>query len=160
MNPRTLIVLALVFTATARAAAPAAESGLARRYAEVRSRIEALFQHRDTPSPELSVLDNPFLVGPPGDALLSTVSGLTSESPTAAVTPTFSRLQQIAATLRITGLVRIGGVSQIVVNSTPRKVGEVISVMSQGSPVFIRLTAFEPGLVTFALDGESVTIRY
>jgi hypothetical protein len=62
----------------------------------------------------------------------------------------------IVATLRITG---VGGVSQLVVNSMSRRAGDIIRVMEQGSPVFVRLTRFEPGLATFSPDGEDVTLR-
>ena len=69
--------------------------------------------------------------------------------------PTFTRLQLIVATLRITG---VGGVSQLVVNSMSRRAGDIIRVMEQGSPVFVRLTRFEPGLATFLLMGKM--LRY
>ncbi len=159
MNVRPFLLLFLSLAASAHAAAPAQETALQRRYAEVRSRIEALFSHRDTPPPAIAFEDNPFIVGTP-DAAAVPVPGATPARTAASALPSFTRLQLIAATFRITGLVRVGGVSQLVVNSAPRKAGDIISVMWQGSPVFVRLTAFEPGLATFSLDGENVTLRY
>ena len=160
MNFRPLCLFFLGLTASAHAAAPAQETALQRRYAEVRSRIEALFSHRDTPPPAIAFEDNPFFIGSPeAEPTLPIPGGGPTRTATAAA-PTFTRLQLIAATLRITGLVRVGGVSQLVVNSAPRKPGDIISVMWQGSPVFVRLVAFEPGFATFSLDGENVTLRY
>ena len=39
------------------------ETALQRRYAEMRSRIEVLFSHRDTPPPAIAFEDNPFVIG-------------------------------------------------------------------------------------------------
>ena len=38
------------------------ETALQRRYAEMRSRIEVLFSHRDTPPPAIAFEDNPFVI--------------------------------------------------------------------------------------------------
>ncbi|HEY0965967.1 MAG TPA: hypothetical protein VGD88_01145 [Opitutaceae bacterium] len=162
MTPRLALVLLLTLAAAsvARAASGAQETALQRRYAEVRSRIDALFQHRDTPPPAISVEDNPFIVGSTAQALAAPAAPGIAPPRAAAPAPTFTKLQLIAATFRITGLVRVGATSQLVVNSAPRKAGDIISVMWQGSPVFVRLTRFEPGLATFSLDGENVTLRY
>lgn len=160
MNFRLFLLLVSGFTASAQAAAPAQETALQRRYAEVRSRIEALFSHRDSPPPAIVFEDNPFFIGSPEAEAAPPLPGAGPARTATAAAPTFTRLQLIAATFRITGLVRVGGVSQLVVNSAPRKAGDIISVMWQGSPVFVRLTTFEPGLATFSLDGENVTLRY
>lgn len=160
MNLRLLFLLLIGLTASAHAAAPAQETALQRRYAEVRSRIEALFSHRDNPPPAIAFEDNPFFIGSPEAEATLPIPGAGPARSASAPAPTFTRLQLIAATFRITGLVRIGGVSQLVVNSAPRRMGDIISVMWQGSPVFVRLTRFEPGFATFSLDGEDVTLRY
>ncbi len=160
MKTRFLLIPVLI-ALSVHAAAPVTETALSRRYAEVRSRIDALFQHRDSPPPPITFGDNPFLVGSSSPADESDAAPGTEAVPSRGpAAPTFTRLQLIVSTFRITGLVRIGGASQLVINSAPRKPGELISVMWQGSPVFIKVSTIEPGLVTFELDGERVAVRY
>lgn len=159
LRPPLLLFVGLT-TAYAQAAAPAQETALQRRYAEVRSRTEALFRHRDSPPPAIAFEDNPFAIGSPEAEAALPIPGAGPSRAAATAPTTFTRLQLIAATFRITGLVRVSGVSQLVVNSAPRRKGDIISVMWQGSPVFVRLTRFEPGLATFSLDGEDVTLRH
>lgn len=156
MNLRPFLVLALAFgPALAAPAAAQPGSALAKRYAEVRARSDTLFQHRDAPAIAITFADNPFLIGPVPAGRLVPVG---TETSAAFVRP--PRLQQIAAALRISGLVQIGGLNHLVINQSARKVGDLIGVPWEGSTVFLRVQEILPGIVTFVLEDETVSVRY
>ncbi len=125
------------------------------RYAEVRERIDALFQHRDSPPVEIAYADNPFLIG-----VVRPPSSNTPETPVIVTESVEARLQAIVDGLRISGVGLMGGVDFVFINQEPRKVGDIISVTRQGATVFVRVDAISPGQVTFSLEGVSISRRF
>ncbi len=69
-------------------------------------------------------------------------------------------LNKIAGELRVTGMVTIGGRRALVINGTPRREGETITVKSGTATHYLLFKSLGNGTATFAMDGAEATIRF
>lgn len=147
--PRLVAGLALLALVPAHAAAP-------ERAAQTRTRIEALIGRRAAPRPLPEALPNPFQTG-------SERAGLGPAQPGAPVGPgapvedDLSILARYATTLRISGAVEIGGRSQLVINGTPFKEGDLVKVPHTEPPEYLKLIGISRNELTLGLR-EAVLI--
>lgn len=71
-----------------------------------------------------------------------------------------SLLNKLAGELRVTGMVTIGGRRALVINGTPRREGETITVKSGPATYYLLFKNLGNGTATFAMDGAESTIRF
>lgn len=69
-------------------------------------------------------------------------------------------LNKITGELRVTGMVTIGGRRALVINGTPRREGETITVKSGASTHYLLFKSLGNGTATFAMDGAEAVIRF
>lgn len=69
-------------------------------------------------------------------------------------------LNKLAAELRVTGMVTIGGRRALVINGVPRREGETIAVKSGAATHYLLFKSLGNGTATFAMDGAEATIRF
>ena len=69
-------------------------------------------------------------------------------------------LNKLAGELRVTGMVTIGGRRALVINGTPRREGETITVKSGAATHSLLFKSLGNGTATFAMDGAEAVIRF
>lgn len=69
-------------------------------------------------------------------------------------------LNKLAGELRVTGMVTIGGRRALVINGTPRREGETITVKSGAATHYLLFKSLGNGTATFAMDGAEAVIRF
>jgi hypothetical protein len=69
-------------------------------------------------------------------------------------------LNKLTGELRVTGMVTIGGRRALVINGTPRREGETITVKSGPTTYYLFFKSLGNGTATFAMDGAESTIRF
>ncbi len=69
-------------------------------------------------------------------------------------------LNKLTGELRVTGMVTIGGRRALVINSTPRREGETITVKSGSTTYYLFFKSLGNGTATFTMDGAESTIRF
>ena len=69
-------------------------------------------------------------------------------------------LNKLTAELRVTGMVTIGGRRALVINGTPRREGETITVKSGPATYYLFFKTLGNGTATFAMDGAESIIRF
>lgn len=132
--------LALLALVPVHAAAP-------ERAAQTRARIEALIGRRVNPQPLPEALPNPFQTGSdrPGGGPAQPAG---PAGPGVPVEDDLSILARYAATLRISGVVEIGGRSQLVINGTPFKEGDLVKVLRTEPPEYLKLIGISRNEIT------------
>lgn len=161
-----LIVVALL-------ASPVAPAGTPSPSPAITQQIDALLKHRLRPEPLPVELPNPFVVTAGGirDAVTDPVRGRSNAFAEAgaaaanpdreAVAPTnVDVLAACASRLRIGGVIRIKDQLQIVVNDTPRKEGDFITVPWSGASVHLRIVKLLPEQLTLRYLDAELTVRY
>lgn len=145
----------------APAAKPAGTPGLPPRMQQVRARIEALFADRSLPPAAPSLVDNPFRPAGALPVMQAPVPGdAGGGAPPAVAGSDAEVLQQAVATLRVTGIFDVGGVTHLVINSRPYKAGDVLQVAVGGQTVYLRIRDVAPNRVTLALHDAEATLKY
>jgi hypothetical protein len=135
---------------------------LSPRFQEVRDRINALFQYRDSGLPPLEPGFNPFrspaapVVAPVG--IEPAPEG--TPQPAAAAASDLALLQASVAALKVSGIVEIGGKQHFVINSRPFKEGDVIQTHAQGVPVYLRVREIKQGRMVLALNEAETTLKW
>jgi len=128
----------------------------AERAAQTRARIESLIGRRGTPPPLPEALPNPFQTG----------SGLPGGGPAQPAGPAgpgvpaeddLALLTRYATALRISGAVEIGGRSQLVINGTPFKEGDLVKVPGTEPPEYLKLLGISRNEITLGFR-EAVLI--
>ena len=69
-------------------------------------------------------------------------------------------LNKLTGDLRVTGMVTIAGRRALVINGTPRREGETITVKSGPTTYYLFFKNLGNGTATFAMDGAESTIRF
>jgi hypothetical protein len=69
-------------------------------------------------------------------------------------------LTKLTSELRITGMVNSGGRRSLIVNGSPRREGDVLTVKSATATHYLVLKSLGNGTATFALDGAESTVRF
>jgi hypothetical protein len=147
--------------AIARAQKQSVPNPLAPRFAQVRERIDTLFEHRNEPPPPPDAKHNPFR----GAAVAPAPAGVDGKGVVAAAAPVtpldnLTLLQQAAATLKISGVFEIGGRSHLVINARPYKQGDVVQTLAQGEKVYLRLKEISKRSVTLTLNDAEMSLTY
>ena len=145
-----------------KAPKPSVPNPLAPRFAQVRERIDALYQHRNAAPPPLDPRENPFrLQGPAPAAPGALVAAGRGVGPTAPVSlNALGMLQQAVATLKISGVFEIAGRSHLVINARPYKEGDVLQAQVQNEPVYLRVKEISKRSVTLVLNEAEMTLKY
>jgi hypothetical protein len=68
-------------------------------------------------------------------------------------------LNKLTAELRVTGMMNVGGRSSLIINGTPRREGDTITVKSGAATYYLFFKKLGNGTATFTLDGAESTIR-
>lgn len=129
--------LALLPLVPVHAAAP-------ERTEQTRTRIEALLGRRVTPRALPETLPNPFQIG-------SATPGAGPAQPAGRSGPVeddLSLLARYATTLRISGAAEIGGRSQLVINGTLFKEGDLLKVPHTEPPEYLKLIGISRNEIT------------
>ncbi len=130
---------------------------LAPRFKQVREKIDTLFQHRNAPPAPIDIRTNPFRM--PGSAPVAPATP--GEKPVVTDASTdLAILQQSAATLKISGVLEIGGQSHLVINARPYKQGDVFQTQVRGDAVYLRIQDISRRSVTFALNEAEMTLKF
>jgi hypothetical protein len=124
MKPR---LLGLLFLLPLLPAGLAAAGAPADTFAPVKAQIDLLLEHRRTPPPFTPAADNPFVRPGGGEGeLVSTTPA--NPGPAAKANPTVDLIHRLAAQLRISGSVNLGGRIQVIINGTPCEEGRMLPV--------------------------------
>ncbi|HRJ46488.1 MAG TPA: hypothetical protein PKY38_03945 [Opitutaceae bacterium] len=110
-------------------------------------RINQLYQPRTDTPPPVNPRHNPFRIG--GDPLPIDNRG---QDDAHAVTSDEVLLRQAAATLKVSGVLEIGGTLRLSINTANYGVGDVLQVRLGSGNVFLRVAAITPRSVTLRLN--------
>lgn len=132
-------------------AKPAATLPLSPRFKQVRERVDALFALRNQAPAAPDPATNPFRTNVPVVAAAPEVA-----PPVIQVTGDLALLQQIVASLKITGVVERGGEMLVSVNSRLYRKGEIV----QGQALDVRVKDIAGRVVILALNEAEMTLKF
>jgi len=155
---RLLLLLALALPLDAAPTARESED-----YARLKARIEALLGHRRQRPPAPGEESNPFRKGsaPARGGIIVTKSAAApaEAAPEAApVDEAQLRFAGLVQSLRFGGAAEIRGEPHLIINGTPHKAGDVISVRSGDATYPLQIAAITATHVTFQLGALSQTV--
>jgi len=160
MKPRpSLAFLALIACLGLRLPAepPQLDPSSNPRFTQTRTRIDSLFQYRNTALPPPDPRTNPFRtaaeIAIAGSSIVPGVPVLAPDSDDAL-------LQAAAATLKITGMVVKDGRAKLIINGGAYEEGGVISVRVRGKPAYVKIRHITLSNVTLTLNDAELTISY
>jgi hypothetical protein len=164
-------LLAANLMLAAPAAAPASSPKAPTQSERLQMRIDALLKRRLKPEPLPVVLPNPFVVvsgGTNGVRLDGNdddgADGVVVETPAKPTEPvpttSAEALARGAAKLRIGGMVRLKDELQIIINDSPRKVGDTVVLDRNNAMTYFQVVRIAPGEVTLRLNDATQTIRF
>ena len=131
------------------------------RYALTRTRIAALLYLRLHPAALPTNPPNPFYQSPlevlneptnPGQEPGETVV------PEAADISDIDTLRKYAATLKVSGVIRLNGVLHLTVNNTTCKVGDIITVGNKDRPTYLKMLTLTVAEFTLGLNDATLSI--
>jgi len=128
----------------------------------VRDRIDSLFQHRNaTPAAATAVMD-PFRPAGavPEPPMVFARDGEPARSVVPQTTTDLAQLQGAVATLKMTGVIEIGGRLHLVVNSRPYKEGDVIQTLAEGTRAYLRIRQVSRNSITLAINDAEMTLKF
>jgi hypothetical protein len=131
------------------------------RYALTKDRISSLLDERIHPTPLPNNLPNPFY----HPSLLPTTDNVPVTPADVAAVPAApdisdaDTLAKFAASIKISGVVEIGGQLRLTINSTLCKPGDVILAGTKDHPVYIQVVRITPDEATFGLNQSEQTVR-
>lgn len=140
---------------------PAEVKRIADRYALTKARISALLDQRLHPTPIPANPPNPFYQAPK-EAVGATNPG--TESPESALVPEAADLSDIdtlrkySTTLKIGGVITRSGTLHLIVNNTPCKVGDVITVGSRDRPVYLKMLGLSLSEFMLGLNDATLVV--
>jgi hypothetical protein len=169
--PLVFFFLATHLGLAAPAAAPASTAKAPTQSERIQLRIDALLKRRLKPEPLPVVLPNPFAVvsgGTNGVRLDGTdddgADGVVVETPAKPTEPppttSAEALARGAAKLRIGGMVRLKDQLQIIINDSPRKVGDTVVLDRNNAMTYLQIVRIAPGEVTLRLNDATQTIKF
>ena len=135
---------------------------LSPRFQQVRDRMEELFRHRSEAPPVFEARSNPFRAAgalAPLPQRGPKPAAADAPPPVASATD-LQLLQQAAATLKVGGTIRIGGVDHLSINQTAYKEGDAINVRVKGQPVVVRVKNISRYSYTLSLNGTELSVKY
>jgi hypothetical protein len=140
------------------AAAPAIG---AQFFQETNNRIEDLFRHRNAPPKPPGPRESPFRIGEaPLASSLDLIGGRPGASPAELATSDETLLRQAAGGLTFGGLLQIGDRQVLVINKASYKVGGILTVRLQGTPVYLRIVSITSNTVTLGLNEARLTLHF
>ena len=166
--PSLLLAAALLLAAGSGRAADAPDAAtavtlkrVADRYALTKTRIAALLEQRMHPAPLPNNLPNPFYhpsALPAPDDVPTTPADVVTV-PAAPDISDADTLAKFISSIKISGVVMMGGQPLLTINSTLCKVGDVIPIGSKEHPSFISVLRLTPDEVTLGLNQAEQTVR-
>lgn len=144
---------------------PTAPVPLSPRFQQIRTKIGALFNTRNSPPTPADPRTNPFR--PAGAAPLAPLPVIEGADPVPVVANSdLVTLQQAVATLRVKGTVQRGKIMQLVITSAPGKEGtykegDIINVaLPTGDPAHVRVRQISPRSVTLTLNEAEMVLKF
>jgi hypothetical protein len=150
---RNLVFVAGLAMALASARGASTAQPSAEWIKRTKERIETLLGPKHDATPIPAVLANPFL--PPGK---TPEPAHQSDHPVALVSDA-ENLNRLAATLKINGVVQIGGVPQVIINQLSYKEGDLVAVRSGDQATYLRVVRITANTFTLELNKVEKTIR-
>ncbi len=150
-----------VFPGKTDSAMALAMKRVADRYALTKTRITSLLEPRMNPQPFPATLPNPFF-RPPARPPVEDTPGNVGDSAILPAGPDESdagTLAKFVASLKVSGLTVLNGVSHLTLNQTLCKAGDIIPVESKGRTVYIQVLSITPTELTLRLNEEKQSIR-
>ena len=179
-SPRIILVIATLGLAAGAVAAPRAPARSpavkpADRSLRTNERIDALLKFRLAPDPLPANLANPFQL-PAGSLAAETretnppdQSGSHKTDPANPVIPVnidqlppgsdSEALAVYAASLKITGTVRLNGQAHLIINQSPYKEGDLILLSVQAKSVYLQVIRITPTELTLGLNQAVQTLK-
>lgn len=168
MSPRpiTLLALALLLTLPASGSAPLE----AKVYKRTNGIIEAIFRLRDQPLPFVNARNNPFR--DPGTRLPPEATPDTTETTVATDETTETEeeeeeemddaelLRLSAETLKVTGVMQVGGQTRLSINRGNYAVGDILQVRYDRQVVDLRVITITEKSVTFRLNEAEFVLNF
>lgn len=145
--------------------APAAPVPLSPRFQQIRMKIGALFDTRNSPPAPADPLANPFR--PAGAVPVAPIAAVEGAVPVPVATNNdLVSLQQAVATLRVKGTIQRGKSLQLTITSAPGKEGtykegDIINVVIPGTdPMHVRVRQVSPHSVTLTLGDAEMVLKF
>ena len=142
-------------------ATTAALKRISDRYALTKTRIATLLDQRVHPAPLPNNLPNPFY-RPSALPVPDDVPATPADVVTVPAAPDVSdadTLAKFVASVKIGGVIDLGGQPRLSINSTLCKVGDVIPAGTKDHPVYIAVVRITPDEVTLGLNQSEQTFR-
>jgi hypothetical protein len=150
---RHLLVLAGLALAVAGASAAPTAQPSAEWIKRTKERIESLLGPKRDTTPVPAGIPNPFR--PPGNPEPAHPVG-----PLVPVEVTDTEmLARLAATLKINGLVELGGTQQVIINQLSYKEGDLVAVRAGEEATYLRVVRITSNSLTLELNKAEQTIR-
>ncbi len=131
------------------------------RYALTRKRIDTLLGPRLHPVALPANPPNPFyqpLREPLADPAAPAHDADTGHVPEAADISDIDSLRKIAPALRLGGVINRGGTLFVIINNTPCKIGDIITVGSKDRPVYLKLADLSTTGFTLGLNDATLEV--
>lgn len=150
---RPLIIALAGLAATLAAGAPATPApakpaSAASNFERTKTRVTELLGLRLKPSPLPAVLPNPF----------SAPASPAAAGPAAPAAPPVDLLTRLAQSLKIGGVIQIGGIPSLIINSNPYREGAWVPIREGETVHRLRIKQITATRVTLELEGEETTI--
>jgi hypothetical protein len=141
----------------APAQAPGKPSEQADYFAKVVGYAQRLLAQHVNPPPLPRPLPNPFRE--PGFVDPEAIASAGGDLPVPVLSGS-ALLNKLTAELRVSGMVTIGERRALVINGTPRREGETITVKSGAATYYLLFKTLGNGTAVFSMDGAESTIRF
>jgi hypothetical protein len=128
--------------------APAKPASAASNYERTKARITELLGLRRKPSPLPPVLPNPF----------AAAAAPAADAGPAAPTMPVDLLTRLAQSLKIGGVIQIGGTPSLIINSNPYRAGAWVPIREGETVHRLRIKQITATRVTFEMEGEETTL--
>jgi len=153
MSKRLFLLVPLILAAALRAAPPAGQPS-AEWIKRTKERIDFLLGSRRNSPPPPADAANPFrLPGKAGPDATQTPGEQTvvySES---------DNLARLAASLKISGLINVGGTPQVIINQLAYKEGDLVAVREGEQVTYLRLAHITSGSAMLELGKAQTVVR-
>ncbi len=155
---KSFLVFLAVLGPTARAPETITIPSLGSRFKQTDERIAELYQFRDNGYPHIEPEHNPFrLVGVAPTPDVPTAAKA-DEPPPADTDAAVLRLG--LATLKVNGIVMIGGRAFLTINQGTYKEGDVLLVRVHGRPFYFRIRQIKSNSVVMTLNDEEMVLQF
>lgn len=150
-----ILLLGLLTGVTAHAVAPMD----LKVFKDTDAQITALFRLQDQPRPEIKGRDNPFRASGefPAEEAATTQSG--DPRPVEVLTDE-ALLAQAVATLKVTGVIQVGGRTRLTINRSNYAEGDIVQVRLDRGTVILRVGIITSQGVSFKLNDAELVLNY